>query len=258
MYIFQEVPSDSLEATVAAVKTITETIANGSSVIPSNQLMMRNHLVKISAAETIDNSLTDHLGVAIDPKINNIIVASDTRVPISTVGDHIVPMDSIASSDPSTNATNINLVVNNNSVVPDVTNQSVTNAQLISTDITASSDLIVSTEENVLHSLSSESISVDTVSLLQQIQPSGIVISSENNTESIPLILDDVTLLNIELAGENMQIISLSELDSSIAQTQVRYYEYLLDIILLSHSILPEIKFSRKISHKISKCILSK
>lgn len=212
-------PSDSLEATVAAVNTITESIANDSSIISPSELMIRNHLV------SIDNTINNDLGVALDPK-------SNTRVPISAVisRDHIVPMDSIVSSDQigSANVINTDMVANNNSIVPAVTvEHSVANDDRISTHHTASSELTISTEENVLNSLSSSRIGVDTVSLLQQLQSSEIVISSEHDTESIPLILDDVTLLNIELTGENMQIISLSDLDSSIVQSQVKYYQYL-------------------------------
>lgn len=77
------------------------------------------------------------------------------------------------------------------------------------------SDHIVTSEDNVLNSITADKLTIDTISLLQQFHP------TDNDGESIPLILDDVTFLNIESSGENMQIISLADLDPSIIQTQV-------------------------------------
>lgn len=208
-----------MEATVAAVNTITDPVENVHPNISPNELMMGNNLITIDSSVNINNTVA--LGSSSRNDRNTI--DSDSHGALLTA-NQIEPIGSMVSNDQVISAHMINTdsMVNDNLTEHTLTlHQSLSNDHLVSIEHMPTSDLTTRTEDNVLNSIAANKFTTDTVSLLQQLQPSSMVLSSENDSESIPLILDDVTLLNIELAGENMQIISLSDLESSIVQSQV-------------------------------------
>lgn len=209
-YFLQRIPSESLEATVAAVNTITESTATEDAGGPPIDQIIRDHIDNIGTAITIDpvissNSLvTDDRAIINDPIIpTDSIVTSDSIV---TTG-HMIPSDSLLNITPMDSTTTNDQ--------PVITEHLVTN-QIVTTDSS------VSTEDNVLTSITGDRLTIDTIALLQHLQPSGMVVSTDNDCETIPLILDDVTFLNIG-SSENMQIISLTQLDSPVIQTQVGF-----------------------------------
>lgn len=198
-------PSDSVEATVAAVNTITESIGRDDSILPPNDLMFNSSI-------TIDTG-TNSFSVNVEPSLTNVSTIPSNQ----KITTHPSPLtDAIVGVSPDS----LDTLGNSTSVDPTKSINQFTEDHLMNVDQIVAPDLAVSSEDNVLNSLGVNPLNVETLSLLQQLQPSGMVVSNENDDGTIPLILDDVTLLNIEL-GENMQIISLSDLDQTVVPPEV-------------------------------------
>lgn len=191
--------SDSLEATAAAVNTITVTT---DDLAPDDRLIT-NHLVNL------DQSVPENGIEGIHQALNTDSAVFTDTTTVATC-EQLLLSDDIVCSD----------VINSDSVI--TINQI---GAHVADNHVDTSELVTSTtiDENVLSSLATDRLNIDAISLLQQLQPGEMMVSTEDDHDSIPLILDDVTFLNIETTEENMQVISLTEFDPSIIQTQVRY-----------------------------------
>lgn len=225
---------------MAAVNTITKPSENNNPNISPNELMVGDNLISINSSVNIDHTITDNLSIGLDSTstINNPNISDCESHTALITADQNEPISSIVSDEQMISAHMINThsLVNENPPEHTLTlNRPVPTDRLVGIEHMPVSDLTSNTEDTVLNSIDANKLTADTVSLLQQLQPSEMILSSENAGESIPLILDDVTLLNIELAGDNMQIISLSDLESSLVQSQVSLNPNLLVILYLCH-----------------------
>lgn len=193
-----------------------ESTTSEDPILLSNNMMITEHRV---ASLTVDSAIINNSSKATGNSVvthpiipTNSAIVQDSTISTESVvtRDCLVPTDSVITINPF-----------DSSICAD---QLVTTNHLVATNGLVSTDSTVPIDENVLTSITAEGLTIDTISLLQQFQPSRMVVSAENDSESIPLILNDVTFLNLESAEDHMPIISLSELDPAINDTRVRKY----------------------------------
>lgn len=192
--------SEDVEAPVSAVDHITDHIASEDPIIIPNDLIVTDHLVTIDTSVAIDVTLVNE-----HTKATDTIITNSSNSNKSSINNASITTEPIVIQDP--------IITNNSDLRCD---------HSVSTDQIVMNGSKVALEVSALASMTTDIISRDKISLFQQFQSNGIV-SSGKDGGSIPLILDDVTFLNIEPSEENLQIISLTELDPSLTQTEVSY-----------------------------------